>query len=224
MCLRFLCSRSLWRWNSMQAVRVKPPDNTPSVHRKLKQLLRLSFPHNNFLAVGAADADCTNGQRCVDHLNFASSSSCDSAKYCEQKQTRVLHFRIQLILFLSLRHLKPVLSLSGINVSKTSCSCEDGLTCRLKDCPSSPYECVFLENEETRCGGSKAPMCSSTEICGYVSTNLDCIRCPCYGTQKAVCVTRTSEIPCGDNSIVFVKKGGAYTCNGCASATSVLTG
>ncbi|XP_077523488.1 uncharacterized protein LOC144134450 [Amblyomma americanum] len=70
------------------------------------------------------DADCTNGQRCVDHLNFASSSSCDSAKYC-------------------------------INVSKTSCSCEDGLTCRLKDCPSSPYECVFLENEDTRCGGSE---------------------------------------------------------------------
>uniref|UniRef100_A0A023GCK2 Putative cysteine rich secreted protein n=1 Tax=Amblyomma triste TaxID=251400 RepID=A0A023GCK2_AMBTT len=111
-----------------------------------------------------------------------------------------------------------------ISVSKTSCSCKAGYTCRLKDCPASPYECLIIENQDTRCGGSQAPTCLSTQICGYKLTGLVCIKCPCYGTHKAVCVTRKSTTSCGANSIVTVDQKGGYTCNGCASAVSVLTG
>ncbi|KAK8769108.1 hypothetical protein V5799_014413 [Amblyomma americanum] len=141
------------------------------------------------------DADCNSPKRCVEHFNYASNSNCENVKYC-------------------------------INVSNTSCSCKAGYTCRLKDCPASPYECLILENQDTRCGGSQGPTCSTTEICGYKTTGLVCVKCPCYGTHKAVCVTRKPTVtPCGDNSIVIVNKNdGTYTCDGCASAVSVLTG
>ncbi|XP_050037819.1 uncharacterized protein [Dermacentor andersoni] len=110
-----------------------------------------------------------------------------------------------------------------IAVSATSCSCESGFQCRLKDCPSSPYECLVLENQGTRCGGRNGPQCRPNQVCAYEKTGLVCIKCPCYGTDRAVCVNKKPDVECGPNSIVQVNPDNSYVCDGCASATSVLT-
>ncbi|XP_049276446.1 uncharacterized protein LOC119373294 isoform X4 [Rhipicephalus sanguineus] len=110
-----------------------------------------------------------------------------------------------------------------ISVSSASCSCYPGFECRLKDCPSSPYECLVLEHQDTRCGGTNGPKCGPNQVCGYQKTGLVCIKCPCYGTDRAVCVKKQPGVVCGPNSIVQVNSNNSYVCKGCASATSVLT-
>ncbi|XP_075722714.1 uncharacterized protein LOC119167363 [Rhipicephalus microplus] len=110
-----------------------------------------------------------------------------------------------------------------ISVSSTSCSCDSGFQCRLKDCPSSPYECLVLEQQNTRCGGRNGPQCGPNQVCGYQRTGLVCIKCPCYGTDRAVCVDKQPGVDCGPNSIVQVNHDNSYVCKACASATSVLT-
>ncbi|CAN7939624.1 unnamed protein product [Ixodes hexagonus] len=109
-----------------------------------------------------------------------------------------------------------------ISVSRQSCSCEPGYTCRLKDCPSSPYECLKLERTDSRCGGRRGPACTTNQLCAYETTGLQCIKCPCYGTHRATCVRKTPRKQCGSGSIATVR-GSSYSCDGCASATSVLT-
>nr|QED93053.1 cysteine-rich protein [Haemaphysalis flava] len=109
------------------------------------------------------------------------------------------------------------------DVSDSSCTCQPGYECRLKDCPSDPYECLFLEHKESRCGGRSGPQCGSNQVCGYARTGLVCIKCPCYGTDRAVCVDKRPGAECGLNSIVQVNQDNSYVCKGCASATSVLT-
>ncbi|XP_049276449.1 uncharacterized protein LOC119373294 isoform X8 [Rhipicephalus sanguineus] len=110
-----------------------------------------------------------------------------------------------------------------ISVSSASCSCYPGFECRLKDCPSSPYECLVLERQNTRCGGNNGPQCGTNQVCGYQKTGLVCFKCPCYGTERAVCVKKQPGVVCGPNSIVQVNSNNSYVCKGCASATSVLT-
>ncbi|XP_077538237.1 uncharacterized protein LOC144150254 [Haemaphysalis longicornis] len=110
-----------------------------------------------------------------------------------------------------------------VDVSSSSCTCQPGYECRLKDCPSDPYECLFLEDKESRCGGRNGPKCGSNQVCAYDATGLVCIKCPCYGTHRAVCIDKTPGNECGPNSIAQVVRANSYVCKGCASATSVLT-
>ncbi|XP_040076121.1 uncharacterized protein LOC115330370 [Ixodes scapularis] len=138
-----------------------------------------------------ADSNCSRGQRCVSHFNFASSANCEESRYC-------------------------------IPVTSGSCTCQSGYTCRIKDCPTSPYECVKLERTNTRCGGPRGPKCTRNQVCAYETTGLQCIKCPCYGTHRSTCVPKNPRKPCGPNSIATVE-GNSYNCDGCASATSVLT-
>ncbi|KAH6925827.1 hypothetical protein HPB50_010639 [Hyalomma asiaticum] len=139
------------------------------------------------------DADCSGGQRCVEHFNMSVNANCDSYKYC-------------------------------IDVSDTSCSCYGGYSCRLKDCPSSPYECLFLEDTNHRCG---APNCYGGYSCRLKdcpSSPYECLfledhnhRC---GAPKRL--KQSDQFPaCGPNSIATLY-GTEYSCEGCRSASSVL--
>uniref|UniRef100_A0A023G8X2 Putative cysteine rich secreted protein n=1 Tax=Amblyomma triste TaxID=251400 RepID=A0A023G8X2_AMBTT len=111
-----------------------------------------------------------------------------------------------------------------ISGTPTTCACEQGFQCFVRDCPTSPYECVVLEHQNTRCGGSNGPQCGPDQVCGYKDTGLRCIKCPCYGTDLATCVNKKPTIACGPNSIIRVTRDGQdYECDGCASVTSVLT-
>ncbi|XP_077524186.1 uncharacterized protein LOC144135395 [Amblyomma americanum] len=111
-----------------------------------------------------------------------------------------------------------------IPVNGTSCSCRGGHKCRIRDCPTAPYECLLLENEETRCGGSQAPKCPISRYCAYGFVGRKCKRCPCYGTHQAFCVTKRFDRLCSPNSIVRVDDVTGYTCDACVTAASVLTG
>ncbi|KAK8773802.1 hypothetical protein V5799_011665 [Amblyomma americanum] len=110
-----------------------------------------------------------------------------------------------------------------ISVSQTSCSCDPGFQCRLKDCPSAPYECLVLEHQESRCGGRNGPRCRPNQVCAYQKTGLVCIKCPCYGTDRAICVDKRPGLECGPNSIIQENRQNVFVCKGCASAVSVLT-
>ncbi|XP_077522132.1 uncharacterized protein LOC144133144 [Amblyomma americanum] len=111
-----------------------------------------------------------------------------------------------------------------ISATPTTCSCEHGFQCFPRDCPTSPFECVVLERQDTRCGGSNGPQCGPDQLCGYKDTGLRCIKCPCYGTDEATCVNKKPGVVCGPNSIVRVSRDGSdYECDGCASVASVLT-
>ncbi|KAK8769109.1 hypothetical protein V5799_014414 [Amblyomma americanum] len=137
--------------------------------------------------------DCTGGKVCVPHYNYTSGSNCNTQSYC-------------------------------INVSGDTCSCRDGYACRPKDCPKSPYECLILENHETRCGGKRAPVCKEGEVCAYVFQNIYCYECPCYYTHEVSCVKITKQHrACGPKSIAEISGHRKYSCDGCKSATAVLT-
>ncbi|KAL1414408.1 hypothetical protein MTO96_007551 [Rhipicephalus appendiculatus] len=144
------------------------------------------------------------------------ATSCQSDADCSRGQRCVLHSN-----FSSSANCES--DRRCIAVSSTSCSCDPGFQCRLKDCPSSPYECLVLEHQNTRCGGRNGPKCGTNQVCGYQKTGLTCIKCPCYGTDRAVCVDKKPGVECGPNSIVQVNPDNSYVCKGCASATSVLT-
>ncbi|XP_077536293.1 uncharacterized protein LOC144148651 [Haemaphysalis longicornis] len=109
-----------------------------------------------------------------------------------------------------------------IDASENSCSCSSGYTCRVKDCPASPYECLILEDTTNRCGGQNAPVCKDDESCTYIYQNLSCFKCPCYGTHNVTCIKASDQYPaCGPNSIAEIR-GDQYTCDGCKSASAVL--
>ncbi|XP_072145447.1 uncharacterized protein [Dermacentor andersoni] len=145
-----------------------------------------------------------------------SAATCQSDADCSEGQRCVLHANYSSRANCETDH-------RCIDVSPTSCSCESGFQCRLKDCPSSPYECLVLEHQDTRCGGISGPQCGPDQVCGYQRTGLVCIKCPCYGTDRAVCVDKKPGVECGPNSIAQVNPDNSYACKGCASATSVLT-
>ncbi|CAN7940967.1 unnamed protein product, partial [Ixodes hexagonus] len=71
-----------------------------------------------------------------------------------------------------------------ISATEDSCRCIPGYVCRRKDCPFSPYECVVIENQETRCD---AMICKEDEMCAYQFMDVYCVKCPCYGTHNATC-------------------------------------
>lgn len=144
-------------------------------------------------ATCTTDTDCSQGKFCVPHYNYSSGSYCHTRSYC-------------------------------ISATRKTCSCHEGYKCRLKDCPKSPYECVILENHETRCGGEKAPVCKEGEVCAYVYQNIHCYECPCYYTHMVSCV-KISKLrrACGPNSIAEIRAQSKYSCDGCKSATAVLT-
>ncbi|XP_037500980.2 uncharacterized protein LOC119374849 [Rhipicephalus sanguineus] len=68
------------------------------------------------------------------HLCAAGVSTCTSDSDCSGGQRCVEHFNMSV-------NANCDSYKYCISVSDTSCSCSDGYTCRLKDCPSSPYEC-----------------------------------------------------------------------------------
>ncbi|XP_077522127.1 uncharacterized protein LOC144133138 isoform X2 [Amblyomma americanum] len=102
-------------------------------------------------------------------------------------------------------------------------ACDPGFQCRLKDCPSAPYECLVLEHQQSRCGGRNGPRCRPNQVCAYQKTGLVCIKCPCYGTDRAICVDKRPGLECGPNSIIQENRQNVFVCKGCASAVSVLT-
>ncbi|KAK8769110.1 hypothetical protein V5799_014415 [Amblyomma americanum] len=108
-----------------------------------------------------------------------------------------------------------------IDVSETSCSCSPGYTCRLKDCPSSPYECLLVEDTKCRCGAVNAPVCAEDETCTYIFQNIFCYKCPCYGSFNVTCLKSEQYPSCGANSIALIFNGN-YTCDGCRSGSAVL--
>ncbi|CAN7941951.1 unnamed protein product, partial [Ixodes hexagonus] len=106
-----------------------------------------------------------------------------------------------------------------IDVSSNTCSCRPGgYACRRKDCPSSPFECILAEDQVGRCEGPNSASCPQDEYCAYLFQNLYCYTCPCYGAYSSVCV----KDKCGPGRIAIVTQN-SYTCDGCASAVSVLT-
>lgn len=139
------------------------------------------------------NADCTDGKMCVTHYNYSSGSTCKTQGHC-------------------------------ITVTDKTCSCLEGYTCRQKDCPKSPYECIIIENHETRCGGKNAPVCKDGEVCAYVFQNVYCYECPCYHSHDVTCLKITKQHQaCGPNAIAEVTGRRKYSCDGCKSATAVLT-
>ncbi|XP_064472607.1 uncharacterized protein LOC135387250 [Ornithodoros turicata] len=147
------------------------------------------------LTTCTSKSDCSSSQECVPHYNFSSTNAgnCNPAYYCSP-------------------------------ISGGTCTClNSGYDCRKKACPSSPYECVVIEHKDTRCGGANGPVCSSSQVCGYASTGVVCITCPCYGTHTAQCATKTTPPGSCTDSVILIQPDGTYTCDGCASATSVLT-
>ncbi|XP_070378361.1 uncharacterized protein [Dermacentor albipictus] len=139
------------------------------------------------------NGDCTDGEMCVTHYNYTSGSNCKTQGHC-------------------------------IVVTDKTCSCLEGYTCRQKDCPKSPYECVIIENHETRCGGKNAPTCKDGEVCAYVFQDVYCYECPCYYTHDVTCLKITKQHgACGPNAIAEVSGRRKYSCDGCKSATAVLT-
>ncbi|CAN7941950.1 unnamed protein product, partial [Ixodes hexagonus] len=94
-----------------------------------------------------------------------------------------------------------------------------GYTCRQKDCPSSPFECILTDEQVSRCEGRNSVYCPQDEYCAYLFQDLYCFTCPCYGAYNTTCVKQK----CRPGRIPIITKTG-YTCDGCASAVSVLTG
>ncbi|KAL1477281.1 hypothetical protein MTO96_035857, partial [Rhipicephalus appendiculatus] len=76
---------------------------------------------------------------------------------------------------------------------------------------------LVLERQNTRCGGGNGPQCSPNQVCVYQRTGLVCFKCPCYGTDRAVCVDKQPGVECGPNSIVQLNRDNSYVCKGCAS-------
>ncbi|XP_054928310.1 uncharacterized protein [Dermacentor andersoni] len=111
-----------------------------------------------------------------------------------------------------------------VGVTDTSCSCHGKYKCRLTDCQETPYECLILENQETRCGGAKGPKCAMNEYCAYGYVGSNCKKCPCYGSHQATCIQKQSKNLCSPDSIVRLDKDTGYTCDSCTTAASVLTG
>ncbi|XP_077536090.1 uncharacterized protein LOC144148431 [Haemaphysalis longicornis] len=104
------------------------------------------------------------------------------------------------------------------------CSCTGGYQCRAKKCPSDPFECLLLENTATRCGLFTCPFLN---VCAYEATGTNCAigTCPCYGRYRRKCVFNPDAyFACGLDTIPIVSSTGVVTCNGCQSATTVLTG
>ncbi|XP_064485735.1 uncharacterized protein LOC135398242 [Ornithodoros turicata] len=143
----------------------------------------------------SGDADCVEGASCVPHYNFskANPGQCRPTHYCA-------------------------------SVSDNQCTClRDGFECRKKNCTESSFECVVVDNQETRCGGDKATSCLENQICAYRRTTLFCYNCPCYGTHYAICLDEDPKKGTCPDSIVIAAENGTYSCNGCSSATDVLT-
>uniref|UniRef100_A0A4D5S733 Putative conserved secreted protein n=1 Tax=Ixodes scapularis TaxID=6945 RepID=A0A4D5S733_IXOSC len=106
-----------------------------------------------------------------------------------------------------------------IDVSTSTCSCLSGYTCRKKNCPSSPFECILAEDQVSRCEGPNSFVCPQNEYCAYRFQDLYCYTCPCYDAYNTTCV----KDKCGAGSLAIITSR-SYTCDGCASAVSVLTG
>ncbi|KAH8028834.1 hypothetical protein HPB51_019920 [Rhipicephalus microplus] len=109
-------------------------------------------------------------------------------------------------------------------ICKTDADCSGGQRCVLHSNFSSRANCETdhrcISVSSTSCSG---PQCGPNQVCGYQRTGLVCIKCPCYGTDRAVCVDKQPGVDCGPNSIVQVNHDNSYVCKACASATSVLT-
>ncbi|XP_075722719.1 uncharacterized protein LOC142761623 [Rhipicephalus microplus] len=148
-------------------------------------------------------------------LSAAAAPTCSSDSDCSGGQRCVEHFNMSV-------NSNCDSYKYCIDVSDTSCSCSDGYTCRLMDCPRSPYECLYLEDTTHRCGASNAPVCKEDETCTYVFNLVFCYKCPCYGQFNVTCMMQSSQYPaCGPNSIATLY-GTEYTCDGCRSASTVL--
>ncbi|KAL3205820.1 hypothetical protein MRX96_040634 [Rhipicephalus microplus] len=148
-------------------------------------------------------------------LSAAAAPTCSSDSDCSGGQRCVEHFNMSV-------NSNCDSYKYCIDVSDTSCSCSDGYTCRLMDCPRSPYECLYLEDTTHRCGASNAPVCKGDETCAYVFNLVFCYKCPCYGQFNVTCLKQSSQYPaCGPNSIATLY-GTEYTCDGCRSASTVL--
>ncbi|XP_029846912.2 uncharacterized protein LOC115329451 [Ixodes scapularis] len=145
-------------------------------------------------------------------------TSCESDADCIRGQRCVLHGNFSQSANCETYH-------TCIPVANDGCTCNPGYACYMKFCIQAPFECLVLEDLNSRCGGSEGPKCSSNEVCGYRRTFLSCIKCPCYGTHEAVCVPRDPENTCHRDSMVQVERDGTsgYVCKGCASPASVLT-
>ncbi|KAL3205816.1 hypothetical protein MRX96_040630 [Rhipicephalus microplus] len=94
-----------------------------------------------------------------------------------------------------------------IAVNETTCICRGEYKCRVMDCHNSPFECLILDNLETRCGGSKAPKCTLNEYCAYGFVARSCSKCPCYGSHQATCVRKQYNNLCSPDSIVRLGQG-----------------
>ncbi|KAH7971918.1 hypothetical protein HPB52_003858 [Rhipicephalus sanguineus] len=69
-----------------------------------------------------------------------------------------------------------------------------------------------------------APVCKDGEVCAYVFQNIYCYECPCYYSHNVMCLKITKQHrTCGPNSIAEVSGHRKYSCDGCKSATAVLT-
>ncbi|KAM7289395.1 uncharacterized protein ISCGN_029524 [Ixodes scapularis] len=158
---------------------------------------------------------------CVVFLGVAlgqPATSCESDTECAGGQRCVLHGNYS-------RRANCEVYRTCITVTSDGCTCNSGYACYLKDCQEAPFECLLLEDLNTRCGGSEGPRCASNEICGYRRTGVVCIKCPCYGTDEAVCVPRDPQKVCHPKAMVQVESRGStgYVCKQCASHASVLT-
>ncbi|XP_064484589.1 uncharacterized protein LOC135397153 [Ornithodoros turicata] len=143
-----------------------------------------------------SDADCVEGTLCVPHYNYSKSNP---------GQCRPMYFCVP--------------------VSYDDCACASpGYECRKKDCECSPFECVVIDNRDTRCDGSKGPRCREDQVCGYRRTGLYCFNCPCYGTHVAECVDVNPDQGTCPDSIIIINNDGSYTCEGCETIVNVLTG
>ncbi|CAN8016353.1 unnamed protein product [Ixodes persulcatus] len=74
-----------------------------------------------------------------------------------------------------------------IDVSTSTCSCLSGYTCRKKNCPSSPFECILAEDQVSRCEGPNSLVCPQNEYCAYRFQELYCYTCPCYDAYNTTC-------------------------------------
>ncbi|XP_077536812.1 uncharacterized protein LOC144149146 [Haemaphysalis longicornis] len=159
-------------------------------------IIPLAYNHGSFGQSGpqlcSKDADCSNGQRCVAHYNLSSIVNCDGGKKY------------------------------CISVMEDSCSCRQNLTCRPKDCPASPFECIPPAVASAICGGDKGPNCTTDEVCGYKQTGLVCVQCPCPSFRPA-CVIRNPNVECGPNSVIRIISNSNYTCHGCASIVDLFS-